>query len=97
MSDEEMLRELRETQVAVDACYRRRAKREGLEGELPTDRLMTKRELDNLSEQLGDGLGARAKRREEVEQMTIAKMEASSREFGRRSGGEGAWEQVGCH
>jgi hypothetical protein len=76
MSDEEMLGELRETQAAVDVCYRRRAKRNGLEGELPTDRLMTERELDNLSEQLGDRLGARAKRREEVEQMSIAEMEA---------------------
>jgi hypothetical protein len=76
MSDEEMLGELRETQAGVDACYRRRTKRKGLGGELPTDRLMTERELDNLSKQLGDRFGARAKRREEVGQMSIAEMEA---------------------
>ncbi len=76
MSDEGMLGELWETQAAVDACYRRRAKRAGLEGELPADRLMTEGELDNLSEQLGDGPGARAERREEVEQMSIAGIEA---------------------
>jgi hypothetical protein len=39
------------------------------------DRLMTERELNNLSEQLGDGLGVRARRREEVERMSIAEME----------------------
>jgi hypothetical protein len=37
---------------------------------------MMEEELDNLSEQLGDGIGARARRRKEVEQMTVAKMEA---------------------
>jgi hypothetical protein len=79
MSDEEMLGEIRETQAAVDACYQRRAKRLGLEGELPTGRLMTEGELDNLSEQLGDGPGARAKRREEVKWMSIAEMEAELR------------------
>jgi hypothetical protein len=42
----------------------------------PTDRLMMERELDNLSEQLGDGFGARARRWEEVGQMSIAEMEA---------------------
>jgi hypothetical protein len=46
MLDEEILGELRETQAAVDACYRRLTKRKGLGGELPTDRLMTERELD---------------------------------------------------
>jgi hypothetical protein len=46
---------------------------------LPTGRPMTERELDDLSEQLGDGLGARARRREEVEQMSLAEMEAELR------------------
>ncbi len=42
-------------------------------------RPMTERELDDLSEQLGDGLGARARRREEVERMSLAEMEAELR------------------
>ncbi len=79
MSDEEMLGEVRETQAAVDACYPRCAKRAGLDGELPTDRLMTREELDNLSEQLGDGPGAWAKRKGEIERMSIAEMEAELR------------------
>jgi hypothetical protein len=36
-------------------------------------------ELAALSEQLGDGLGARARRREEVERMSLAEMEAELR------------------
>jgi hypothetical protein len=63
----------------VDAYYRRRAKQAGLEGELPKDRLMTKEELDDLSEQLGDGPEAQAKRREEIEWMSTAEMEAELR------------------
>jgi hypothetical protein len=41
---------------------------------------MTEEELDDLSEQLGDGVGARAKRRREIERMTIAEMEAEAEE-----------------
>jgi hypothetical protein len=67
MSDEEMQEEVQETEAETEACYRRRAKRAGLGDMLPTGRLMTEKELDNLSRQLGDGLGARARRREEVE------------------------------
>jgi hypothetical protein len=78
MSDKEMLGEIRETQAA-GRVLPRRAKGVGLEGELPADRLMTEGELDNLSEQLGDGPGSRAKRREEVERMSIAEMEAELR------------------
>jgi hypothetical protein len=63
----------------VDTCYRRRAERVGVEGELPGDRLMTQKELDDLSEQLGDGPGARAKRREEIEWILITEMEAELR------------------
>ncbi len=40
---------------------------------------MTQEELDDLSEQLGDGPGARAKRRNEIERMSVAKMEAEVR------------------
>jgi hypothetical protein len=69
----------------MDACYQRRAKRVGLGDLLPTGRLMTERELDDLIEWLGDGLGARARRREEVERMSLAEMEA---ELG------GVWEEI---
>jgi hypothetical protein len=80
MSDEEMQEEIWETQAAVDVCYRRRAKRAGVKGdELPKDRLMTQAELDDLSEQLGDGPGARAKSRKEIEWMSVAEMEAEVR------------------
>ncbi len=71
-----MQEEVKEADAAVDACYRRRARRAGLGGMLPVGRPMTEEELDNLSEQLGDGIGARARRRKEVEQMTLAEMEA---------------------
>jgi hypothetical protein len=71
--------EVKEAEAAVDACYRRRARRAGLGGLLPVGRSMTEEELDNLSEQLGDGIGARARRREKVEQMTLAEMEAELR------------------
>jgi hypothetical protein len=79
MTEEMMLEEVKEAEAAVDACYRWRARRAGLGGMLPTGRLMTEGELDNLSEQLGDGLGARARRRGEVEQMSLAEMEAELR------------------
>jgi hypothetical protein len=39
------------------------------------DRLLTEEELDSLSEWLGDGAGARAKRRKEIEKMSITEME----------------------
>jgi hypothetical protein len=71
-----MRKEIREAEAAVEACYRRWARRAGLEGMLPVDRPMTERELDSLSELLGDGIRARARRREGIEQMTLAKMEA---------------------
>jgi hypothetical protein len=41
---------------------------------------MTERELDMLGEALGDGTGSRAKRRKEIEEMTIEDMEAEIRE-----------------
>jgi hypothetical protein len=42
--------EVKEAEAAVDACYRRRARRAGLGGLLPVGRPMTEEELDNLSE-----------------------------------------------
>jgi hypothetical protein len=72
--------ELEEAKAAVEECYCRRARRAGLEGALPAGRPMTEGEPDMLSEILGDGAGSRAKRRREVEEMTIKEMEAELRE-----------------
>jgi hypothetical protein len=71
-----MEKELEEAKAAVKECYCRRARRAGLEGTLPAGRPMTEGELDILSEILGDGVGSRAKRRREVEEMTMEDMEA---------------------
>jgi hypothetical protein len=70
-----MREEIKEAEAAVEACYGRRARRAGLAEMLPAGRPMTERELDSLSELLGDGIGARARRRKEIEQMTLAEME----------------------
>ncbi len=90
--DEGMQEEIREAQAAVDECYRRRAKHAGIKVKSPRNRLMTEEELDGLSEQLGDGTGARAKRRREIERMSIAEMEAEAgevqEEIKRRKGGK---------
>jgi hypothetical protein len=75
-----MKMELEGAQAAVEECYRRRARRAGLEGVLPAGRPMSEGELDTLSELLGDETGGRAKRRREVEEMTIEEMEAELRE-----------------
>ncbi len=79
-SDEKMQEEIKEAQAAVDECYRRRAERAGIEIKAPKDRLLTEEELDNLSEQLGDGVGAQAKRRKEIERISITEMEAEAEE-----------------
>ncbi len=71
-----MREELKEAAAAVEVCYRRRARRAGLAEMLPADRPMTENELDTLSELLGDGIGARAQRRRQIEQMTLSEMEA---------------------
>jgi hypothetical protein len=73
-------KELLEAKAAVEECYRQRARRAGLEGTLPVGRPMTEKEIDNLGEQLGDGVGGRAKRSREIEEMTIEDMEAEIRE-----------------
>ncbi len=95
MTAEEMQGEVQEAEAAVDACYRKRARRAGLGDMLPTGRPMTEKELDELSERLGDGLGARARRREEVERMSLAEMEAELRgvreEIKRRRGMGVGW------
>jgi hypothetical protein len=67
---------MKEAAAAIEECYRRRARRAGLEEVLPVGRPMSEEELDTLSELLGDEVGGRAKRRREVEEMTLAEMEA---------------------
>jgi hypothetical protein len=69
-------KELLEAKAAVEECSRRRARRAGLEGTLPVGRPMTEKEIDDLSEGLGDGVGGRAKRSRETEEMTIEETEA---------------------
>ncbi len=71
-----MQEELKEAEAAVEEFYRRQARRAGLAEMLPADRPMTEKELDTLSELMGDGIGARAKRRREIEEMTLVEMEA---------------------
>jgi hypothetical protein len=75
-----MDKELMEGKAAVEECYRRRARRAGLEGTLPAGRPMTEREIGELSERFGDGAEGRAKRAREIEEMTIEDMEAEIRE-----------------
>jgi hypothetical protein len=75
-----MEKELEEAKAAVEECFLRRARRAGLEGTLPVGRPMTEREIDELSELLWDGIGNRAKRGREIEEMTIEDMEAEIRE-----------------
>jgi hypothetical protein len=72
-----MDKELMETKSAVEECYRRRA---GLGNTLPASRPMAEGELEVLSEALGDGTRSRAKRRGQIEEMTIEDMEAEIRE-----------------
>jgi hypothetical protein len=59
---------------------------------------MTEGELDMLSEILGDRAWSRAKRRREVEEMTIEEMEAEIRETNVAipSGGEGGQARDCC-
>jgi hypothetical protein len=44
-----MREEIKEAEAAVDACYRRRARRAGLGELLPVGRPMTEKELDTIS------------------------------------------------
>jgi hypothetical protein len=79
-------KELLQAKEDVEECYRRRARRAGLEETLPVGRPMMEEEIDDLSERLGywepaNGIGSRGtKRRREVIEMTIEEMEAEIRE-----------------
>jgi hypothetical protein len=66
-----MDKELMEAQAAVEECFRRRARRAGLEGTLPVGRPTTEQEIDDLSKQLGDGIGSRAKCSSKIEEMRL--------------------------
>jgi hypothetical protein len=78
--------DLLQAKADVEECYRRRARRAGLEGTLPVGRPMTEEEINNLSERLGDwepanGFGSKGKKRsKEVVEMTIEEMEAEIQE-----------------
>jgi hypothetical protein len=75
-------KELQQAKAEVEECYRRRAKRAGLEETLPADRPMTDEEIDDLKWQLGDfgpanGYGSKGtKRGRGVIDMTTEEMEA---------------------
>jgi hypothetical protein len=86
-SDEELEAEIEKTERAIDDCFRRRAKRAGVVVGVTEGRRMNEGERDLLSEKLGDRIGARAKRRKEIEEMgeeaigiEIKKMEETLRE-----------------
>ncbi len=79
--------ELQQARAEMEECYRRRARRAGLEDTLPVGRPMTEEEIEDLQWQLGDfgpasGYGSRGKKRsqQEVIDMTIEEMEAEIRE-----------------
>jgi hypothetical protein len=73
--------ELQQAKADMEECFRRRARRAGLEESLP-GRSMTDEEIEDLQWQLGDfgpasGYGSRGKKRsKEVIEMTIEEMEA---------------------
>jgi hypothetical protein len=93
-SEEELADEIERMQVAVDECYCRRAKRAGLDIRNTEGRLLSEEELDDLSERLGDGEGTRAKRRREIERMSIKELEAKIKEV--RSLTRREAKKVGC-
>ncbi len=82
MKDKERL----QAKADMEECFRRRARRAGLEDTLPADRPMTDEEISDLKWQLGDweppnGHGSKGKKRDrEVIDMTIEEMEAEIRE-----------------
>jgi hypothetical protein len=79
--------ELQQARAEMEECYRRRARRAGLEDTLPVGRPMTEEEIEDLQWQLGDfgpasGYGSRGKKRsqQDVIDMTIEEMEAEIQE-----------------
>jgi hypothetical protein len=79
--------ELQQARAEMEECFRRRARRAGLEDTLPAGRPMTEEEIEDLQWQLGDfgpanGYGSRGKKRsqQDVIDMTIEEMEAELQE-----------------
>jgi hypothetical protein len=79
--------ELQQARAEMEECYRRRARRVGLEDTLPVGRPMTEEEIEDLQWQLGDfgqanGYSSRGKKKSQqyVNDMTIEEMEAELRE-----------------
>jgi hypothetical protein len=78
--------ELQQAKADLEECFRRRARRAGLEKSLPADRPMTEEEIEDLQWQLGDfgpvsGYRSRGtKRGKDVINMTIKEMEAEIQE-----------------
>jgi hypothetical protein len=79
--------ELQQAKADVEECYRRRARRAGLEDTLPEGRPMTEQEIEDLQWCLGDfgptkGHGGRGRKRsqQDVIDMTIEEMEAELQE-----------------
>jgi hypothetical protein len=78
--------ELQQARADLEECFRRRARRAGLEESLPADRPMTEEEIEDLQWQLGDfgpasGHWSRGKKRsKDVIDMTIEEMEAEIQE-----------------
>jgi hypothetical protein len=78
--------ELQQVRADLEECFRRRARRAGLDESLPADRPMTEEEIEDLQWQLGDfgpasGRESRGKKRsKEVVDMTIEEMEAEIQE-----------------
>jgi hypothetical protein len=91
-----MDQELQQARADMEECFRRRARRAGLEDSLPVDRPMTDEEIESLQWQLGDfgpvnGYGSRGKKRgkEVIEMRWRRKFRKPTRLSG-RGGGE-AW------
>jgi hypothetical protein len=79
--------ELQQAKAEKEDCYRRRARRAGLEDTLPEGRPMTEQEIEDLQWRLGDfgptdGHGSRGRKRsqQDVIGMTIEEMEAELQE-----------------
>jgi hypothetical protein len=79
--------ELQQAQAEMEDCYRRRARRVGLEDTLPQGRPMTEQEIEDLQWRLGDfgptdGHGCRGRKRsqQDVIDITIEEMEAELQE-----------------
>ncbi len=101
-SDAELEAEIARTERAIDDCFRRRSRRAGIAVGVPEGRPMKEEEGDCLSERLGNGLGVRAKRRREIEEMEegaieteIKKTEETLGKRDRVAGQRGPEEQIG--